>query len=972
MWLSYSDDEVRVFHPAFQAIADDLLVTMGIATQYRWEHHPASVGVPLTPDFVLVDIASNNWRLVVEIKRTRAAVNSERNQVQAKAYAEFNQLRYGEGWARYFCITNMETTLLFALNGGRPPRDCRVHGMEFDSDSFGAGTGANPQAQFTLDLRAILEHVQSTRTPTFEAVWPGIVRLMLSYLVTIPWLPIMDLNVNGIPQVVADYFVGNQSEAARRELLLRCLSVEYFRGILARVEHPQSSRTAPIPSSLNQVANAIADLHRIDFAGIFENTAPRLYRTLSADRNVALTVESYLSHVGAANVRRFARERVDALEFPDVLISEIYPMQVQNARGKVQTDPDLAALLVALTIDGPDTTVLDPGCGDGSLLTAAYDTLRVYGLSHAAILSKLKGIDADALAVKVAAMRLVLKNPFALSVTDPSHITPGDMFFSRHVFNDVDVVLMNPPFKRYEAQDNAPIPAALREHFKTGILNLGDSLETDVGQANIYNLYVEFVIKASSESTVFGIILDNRWYHNRNSKALRALLLRECAILAIVEYPHDTYFAGWTIATSILVARKGTPAPAHGVQFLRTNNPTLADFTVVGNALRGAGTYPHDWTANCVDQSTLTCEISWKAHFSGRLRQEYRDEDWPNLEDLFTNRRRGSLAKEGGGIAVYEFPFDRTNYGPRRLATGNGGRFRTREGEDLSIAEQAELRAAAARIPDLFRGYAIQNADQLTAYTLTTEDVTQDQTLEAPAQRVNDVQVSYRQGTRRRWDGILDNAVLQLRGDPQVGDYINLIERVVGLTETILPPEQVWNVLREPYAGELIIPRKLRVAHRIHINPFAYTPNERQVRLSSNFLTYGDCNAVDVATGLDRETAVELIAAFFMSSFGWLQCEIEAVNREGVRSLEQCQVRKIKIFDPRWVCPTNRPAIIAAARALPYPLRTDRSPHTQNELRVLDELFANEVVQRNGTLNRSAMLNEVWQALTEWLEARNP
>lgn len=194
----------------------------------------------------------------------------------------------------------------------------------------------------------------------------------------------------------------------------------------------------------------------------------------------------------------------------------------------------------------------------------------------------------------------------------------------------------------------------------------------------------------------------------------------------------------------------------------------------------------------------------------------------------------------------------------------------------------------------------------------------------------------------------------------------------MGLDETVLPSSLLWNALREPFAGELIVPRKLRKGHRVHINPFPFMPHERQVRLSSNFLSYGDCQAIDITTGLTREIAVELIAAFLMSSFGWLQCEIVSVNREGVRSLEQSHVRNIKIFDPRWVSSANRVAIIEAAHSLQYPLRTDCSPFSQPDLQALDTLFAEEIVARKPALQKNALLQETWQALSEWLEARNP
>lgn len=970
-WLNHSDDEVLQFHPAFQAVADHILVDMGIATQCHWEHHPVSTGVQVIPDFVLIETATNRWILVVEIKRSRAAVFSERNQVQAKGYAEANRLLYPSRFPQYFCVTNMEVTLLFALNGSNPPRDCRIQGMAFDSGSFLPGTSATHQQQFFIDFSQVIDYVRNTQNPVFEVVWPRIVRSMISHSEDLPYDSVIDLSKNVVPAVVANYFSGGPSEAPRRDLLLRCLSIEYFKGVLARFNHPLARQMPSVRGDVDQVGNAIDELRRIDFSGLFENNAAALYRGLAANPLYRPALESFLSEIRSEHVNRLAATRADVFEFPDVIISETYSLPVQDARGKAQTDPDLAALLAALVIDDVDTTVFDPGCGDGSLLSAAYDLLQAHGLSHAEILSRIRGIDADALATKVAAIRLILKEPFALSSQDPCHITPGDMFSSPKSFSGIDVVLMNPPFKRYEAQDEAPIPLELRNHFRSKIEELGRTVETAVGQANIYNLYVEYVIKSCAEETTFGIILDNRWYHNKIATPLRKLLLRECTILALVEYPHKNYFTDWIIATSILVVRKGAAKSSHNVQFLRTTDPMRSDFSTVGAALRGQCDYPSDWSVNYVNQKFLTAKDSWKSHFSPSLQQEYRCGDWPNIEQLFANRRRGSLAKEGGGVAVFEFPFNRSEYGPYRLANPKRQRFETTRGRGLTRLENERLKSSASQIPPQFRGYAVQNSDQLSGYTLSVKDVTQDETLEAPSQRLSAMQATYWHG-RRSWDKALDSVVAELMKDASVAMYVQDIEKTVGLNEAVLPKGLLFNVLREPIAGELIIPRKLRMGHRVHINPFPYAPQGRQVRLSSNFLSYGDCQATDLGTGLTRKTSVELIAAFLMSSFGWLQCEIEAVNREGVRSLEKSHVQNIKIFDPRWVRVENRDVISAAARSLPYPLRTDRSPYVQPELQALDKLFADEIVAHNPTLSREDLLQEVWQALTEWLDARNP
>jgi len=971
-WLSYSDDEVTRFHPEFETIAETVLQTLGIAQDYRWHHHLHVAGVDVIPDFVLVERATNRWRLVVEIKRSRAAVYSTRNQIQAKGYAEANKSMFALNRPLYFSVTNLETSLLFALNEARPPKECRIKDMTFDSGSFAETAPAVHKARFQAHLTQTVQFLLAETKPEFESVWPAIARDMVNHAESLTYDPRLDLgSASSVPAVVSSYFAGNRQEIVKRELLLRCLAAEYVGGMLRKYKHQDVNSLPPPRRGVAQFATALEALRRIDFSGLFEPGSPALYRELATEPKMKQALESYLETIVRASVRALAQSRDDSPEFPEVLLAECYPLSVQDQRGKAQTDPELAYLLAAASISSNSQRIFDPGCGDGSLLSAAYDVLHAQGRSHAQALEQIEGIDPDGLAIKIAVLRLALKAPFAIALTDPCHLECADMFSSRDRMGNADVVLMNPPFKRYEAQGDSPIPKALRDHYRTQIEALGGNVETDSGQANIYNLYVEFVVKAAKGGATLGIVLDNRWYHNSASAGLRELLLKNCSVVAVIEYPHSMYFKDWMIATSLLLLRRETAPEEHDVQFIRAQDPRRADFALVAHAIRGQAAFPADWRVKRVRQSALTI-ASWKKHFSGSLTNEYRANVWPTLDDLFTSSRRGSLEKEGGGISVFEFPFGRTNYGPkRRLKPAPRNPFQTLTGDALTRTENAALREAAAGIPDQFRGYAIQNSDALSGYTLSVHDVSATETLEAPAQRTAGLRSSYFSSRRRAWDLHLDAAVTEFKANAHAAAYIDAVENSIGLDEVILSRSELWNTLREPFAGELIIPRKLRAGHRVHINPFALAGSGRQVRLSSNFFSYYQCIAVDVVTGLDRTTSLHLICAFLMSSFGQLQFEMEGNNREGARSLEGSHLSKIKIFDPRWVRSMKRAAILNAWKQLPYPVPTDRAPIEQPELARLDVLFSEEIAYRDPGLDPHDLVSEVHQTLFDWLEVRN-
>jgi len=384
--------------------------------------------------------------------------------------------------------------------------------------------------------------------------------------------------------------------------------------------------------------------------------------------------------------------------------------------------------------------------------------------------------------------------------------------------------------------------------------------------------------------------------------------------------------------------------------------------------IRG-GPIPDRWSVRRVRQTELNSD-TWKPYLSVQLVSDFRKHPLQLLPDLFAWGRRGSLAKEGGGIAVYEFP-ERTQYGPKRSHKVDGRPFQTNSNGPLTRTENAELRTLAQQISQSFRGYAINKADRIAGFELSTEDVTRDWTLETPLQRSSSNMVGYRGDRRKSWDNSLDQAITALRMNSETQAYIDRIEQVVGLDNSVLPNPQLWNVLREPYAGELIIPRKQRVGHRVHVNGYAFNQNGQQVRLSSNFLSYGECVATDPSNGLSRQDATRIIAAWLISSFGNLQFELESNNREGARSVEQRHTDKIWAIDPRSIQANQRNEILASLTNLPFPVRTDVRVELQPELIHLDQLFATELARLIPGASVSGLLTEVWDRLHELQEARN-
>ncbi|BAL01505.1 putative methyltransferase [Oscillibacter valericigenes Sjm18-20] len=979
-WLTYDQGEVSHFHPEFKTAANEALKIAGLETQYEWIHHLHTPGNTVVPDFVLRRKNSNQWVLAFEIKRTKDAVYSTRYQMQAKSYAESNQNLYSPTSPKYFAISNLEVTMLFAINGDRPPIECRLTNGIFESGDFCRDMSEMHKQQFIDDLVVICNTVVQTNSPSFDLVWPSVLSEYNSFsTATFTDSSILYPEPNSPNwEIIRDYFGSNITTDSMRLFFFRCLMAEYLRGILIKHGHPRATSIPPLQAfPLNRikvsVANTIDNLRLIDFNSIFEDFSSAQYRQLS-DPYLTKLLEEYVCSITTPprKIVDLVLTRIDYPELLESLLDMIYPISVQDNCGKVQTDHELADILATLTIDDHAKRIVDPCCGDGILLSAAYNRITKLGFTPIQSLSSITGIEADAIAVRIAYLRLALKEPAMLKPNPPISIFQGDMFAQLTIINNCDIVLMNPPFKRYEAQDGRPIPNEIKQYYSAAIEGIdGLAAKTTGNQANLFNYYFEYVTKAINYGTRIGIILDNKWYHNRYGESLRKLILDNFEIEGIVEYPHSIFFAGLTIATSILVAKKVANINANNkVKFIKSKvDPRGVDLDILSNAFHNNGIWPTDWVCHIKSQNELNSKIGWKIYFSNDLTYDFR-RGLPNLKDLFEHARRGSLNKEEGGIGVFELPFGLNNFGPKRqrVNVANPRSFQTLKGENLTKLENQQLKHLVGLIPDEFRGYAIRNSFDLEHYELHETDVMKEQTIEPPSLRGNPI---FNVNNRTPWTVEHDKALQELQGNPKVNSYIDGISAIVGLNETLLPKDKLWIGLREPYAGELIIPRKMRSGHRVHINPFSFNQADRQVRISSNFFTYKNCQAIDIESGLDRETSTRLIAAYLVSSFGQLQFEMSGYNREGLLSLEQTQLDSIKVLDPRLIRPEKRQQLLDSFRLLPYPILSDRLSVSQTERNRLDELFAEELCNIQG-YELTSILNEVHSALDEWIIGRQP
>jgi adenine-specific DNA-methyltransferase len=133
----------------------------------------------------------------------------------------------------------------------------------------------------------------------------------------------------------------------------------------------------------------------------------------------------------------------------------------QKLRGAYYTPTTIARFLADWAIQSPHVRVLEPSCGDGSLLAAAIDTLTGQGATPGQIANSVYAVEIDPLEAQKAQEHFARRQ---IHVNGQIHV--GDFFdYCRdRLFRGVsfDAIIGNPPFIRYQNFQEAQRSVAFR------------------------------------------------------------------------------------------------------------------------------------------------------------------------------------------------------------------------------------------------------------------------------------------------------------------------------------------------------------------------------------------------------------------------------------------------------------------------------------------------------------------------------
>ena len=189
----------------------------------------------------------------------------------------------------------------------------------------------------------------------------------------------------------------------------------FFYVLLARAAQ-KAGKPQVFPSIIPGHAKSPEDLWTYYFSKVRERDYEPIY-----GHNVSPFFKGPEASEACVGVVKALLDLAPKLELPDLagqVFQTLIPFDLRKPLGANYTNPRAAALLAALSIEDPGARVLDPACGSGTLLVAAYNRKRslsagatAHQLHKRFLESELTGIDAMAFAGHLAAVNLALQQP---------------------------------------------------------------------------------------------------------------------------------------------------------------------------------------------------------------------------------------------------------------------------------------------------------------------------------------------------------------------------------------------------------------------------------------------------------------------------------------------------------------------------------------------------------------------------------
>ncbi len=227
-----------------------------------------------------------------------------------------------------------------------------------------------------------------------------------------------------------------------------------------------------------------------------------------------------------------------------------------KATGAHYTPPELAGFLAHLALEEVSgerpVTVLDPACGDGSLLLAIAAKANQVSRHQLRVIA----IDQDSDSVLATRNALASSSPRTHTVTiagdfldlaTESFAFPGELLFKSArsaPLELVDVIIANPPYVRTQ------VLGANESRRLASLLGLS-------GRVDLYHAFIRAMAMSLKPGGTLALLCSNRFLTTLSGQAVRDTLRSEFTLRQIIDL-GDTKLFGAAVLPAIVIATKGT------------------------------------------------------------------------------------------------------------------------------------------------------------------------------------------------------------------------------------------------------------------------------------------------------------------------------------------------------------------------------------------------------------------------------
>lgn len=498
MMPTYNDSEVKCFHPIVEESLNKALEALGVSDKYIVKHHDYVSNVEV--DFVIKNRKTHKSLCVIEVKRTPAAVKSQRYQVQAKSYVDLMPTTQIE--KPYFILTNIEFSYLFK-------NDKSI--TQVYKQIVTPGLISNVMFK---DMRSDAELIMHS-----SEHYRALLQVVLNDS------GVYDNDINGIIEQISsfkdDYDVWKSNFAK--------IAYEYIRGVFSALHNGISIKDI---RQYQQHIDSIRDVFKhIDFKGIFN--CPEYVDTPKLDNEIL------------SSIYNLGKVETDA----DELVSTLHGIisEEHHQEGEVPTDIELARLMLVIAkkyctkING---CVCDPAAGSGNLISCVsevYEDIKP---------CQIKANDYKPQLLQLLSLRLGLKFAHSIKPNAPQISAEDVVNLNVQYFDDIDLILLNPPMV------STVTDSERKQKFYNNIPNA----KTNVEQVPLECAFLEYINSKIKNGTVIVTLMPKTHLTALGdfAIAIRKFLLEDFGLQLVFDYSSTGIFKGVAKATVMLVGCKNS------------------------------------------------------------------------------------------------------------------------------------------------------------------------------------------------------------------------------------------------------------------------------------------------------------------------------------------------------------------------------------------------------------------------------